>query len=99
MTTVLVLLVIVIMLAFSEGAVRLRQWLQDGHSGKLADLFVQEGDLRVLLPDARTRTISVNSLGFRGPPLTQPKPEGLLRIAFLGASTTFCAEVSGNNMT
>jgi lysophospholipase L1-like esterase len=28
----------------------------------------------------------------------QPKPAATLRIAFLGASTTFCAEVSGNNM-
>ena len=98
-TTVLVVLVIVIMLAISEGVVRLRQWLVFGYSDKLGDLFALQGDLRVLRPDARTRTISINSLGFRGPPLTQPKPAGDLRIAFLGASTTFCAEVSGNNMT
>lgn len=95
----LVVLVIVIMLGFTEGTVRFRQWLADGHSGKLNDLLVQQGDLQVLLPDARTRTISINSLGFRGPPLAQPKPAAALRIAFLGASTTFCAEVSGNNMT
>ena len=98
-TTVLVVLVIVILLGLAEGAVRLRQWLVDGHSGKLSDLFEQQGDLRVLLPDTRTRTISINSLGFRGPPLAQPKPAAGLRIAFVGASTTFCAEVSGNNMT
>jgi lysophospholipase L1-like esterase len=71
----------------------------EGHSGKLSDLFMQQGDLRVLRPDARTRTISINSLGFRGPPLTQPKPAGALRIAFVGGSTTFCAEMSGNNLT
>jgi lysophospholipase L1-like esterase len=99
MTTLLVVLVIVFLLGFSEGAVRLRQWLAYGHSEKLGDLFEQQGDLRVLVPNASTRTISINSLGFRGPPLAQPKPAGDLRIAFLGASTTFCAEVSGNNMT
>ena len=99
MTTVLVVLVIVILLGLAEGAVQFRQWLVEGHSGKISDLIKTQNDLRVLLPDARTRTISINSLGFRGPPLTQPKPAGGLRIAFLGASTTFCAEVSGNNMT
>lgn len=99
MTTVLVVSMIVVMLGLAEGTVRLRQWLAEGHSGKLSDLFAQQGDLRVLLPDARTRTISVNSLGFRGPPLTQPKPAGALRIAFVGGSTTFCAEVSDNDMT
>jgi lysophospholipase L1-like esterase len=98
-TAVLVVLLIGMMLGFAEGTVRFRQWLADGHSGKLSDLFVQQGDLRTLLPDARTRTISVNSLGFRGPPLTQPKPAGVLRIAFVGGSTTFCAEVSDNTMT
>ncbi|MEA2078697.1 MAG: SGNH/GDSL hydrolase family protein [Pseudomonadota bacterium] len=99
MTTVLVVLVIVILLGLAEGAVKLRQWLAEGHSGKISDLLVQQGDLRVLIPDARTRTISVNSLGFRGPELAQAKPAGDLRIAFLGGSTTFCAEVSGNDMT
>ena len=37
--------------------------------------------------------IEINSLGFRGPEIAVPKPAGVLRIAFLGASTTFCAEV------
>ena len=98
-TTLLVVLVIVILLGFTEGVVRVRQWLVEGHSGKLSDLFEQQGDLRVLIPDARTRTISINSLGFRGSPLAQPKPAGNLRIAFLGGSTTFCAEVNSDNMT
>ena len=98
-STVLVVLVIVIMLGLTEGAVQLRQWLSQGHAGKISDLFEQQGDLRVLIPGAATRTISINSLGFRGPPLTQKKPAGTLRIAYIGASTTFCAEVSGNEMT
>ena len=98
-STVLVVVVIAIMLVFAEGSVRARQWLVDGSAGKITDLFEQQDGLRVLVPGASTRTISVNSLGFRGPPLQQPKPGGDLRIAFLGASTTFCAEVSGDNMT
>ena len=99
LTTVLVVLVIVILLALTEGAVLIRQWLVAGNTGRITDLFEQQDDLRVLVPGAKTRTISINSLGFRGPPLKQPKPAGDLRIAFLGASTTFCAEVSGDNMT
>ena len=98
-TSVLVVLLIVILLALAEGAVQLRQWLSQGHTGKISDLFEQQGDLRVLIPDAATRTISINSLGFRGPQLTQPKPPEALRFAFVGASTTFCAEVGGNELT
>jgi lysophospholipase L1-like esterase len=99
LTTVLVVLMITIMLGLAEGVVQFRQWLSQGHSGKISDLFEQRDDLRVLIPDAATRTISINSLGFRGVDLTQQKSTGTLRIAFVGASTTFCAEVSGNEMT
>lgn len=98
-TTVLVVVVIVFFLALAEGTVRLRQWMQTGHSGKISDLFREENGLRVLVPNARTRTISINAQGFRGPSLAQPKAANDLRIAFIGASTTFCAEVSGDNMT
>lgn len=59
------------MLGLAEGAVQLLQWLSQGHSGKISNLFDQQGDLRVLIPGAVTRTISVNSLGFRRPHLTQ----------------------------
>lgn len=98
-TTVLVILIIIMMLLLAEGAVRFRQWMKQGYSGNISDLYLQEDDLRTLVPDARTQTISINSLGFRGPDLTPEKPSRDLRIAFLGASTTFCAEVSGNDFT
>lgn len=98
-TTVLIILVVIVMLAIVEGAFRLRQWFANGYSGQVTELFEMQGGLRVLRPNVTTRTISVNSLGFRGPPLTQPKPPKTLRIAFVGASTTFSAEASGNNMT
>ena len=36
--------------------------------------------------------------GFRSPEIDDPKPPGTLRIAYLGGSTTYCAEVSGEEM-
>jgi len=96
---VLIVLVVLVMLALVEGSVRLRQWFANGYSGQVADMLELQDGLRVLRPNFTTRTISINSLGFRGPSLTQPKPAGTLRIAFVGASTTFSAEVSSNDMT
>lgn len=49
------------------------------------------------IANLRSGRIETNSLGFRGPELRVPKPPGTVRIAFLGASTTWCAEVSGND--
>lgn len=101
LSTVLVLLVVFLMLALTEGAVRLRQWVKYGHYGQLDAIYAvdQETGLRVPVANASTRTISINSSGFRGPAIKQPKPVGTLRFAFLGASTTFCAEVSGDELT
>ena len=101
LTSVFVFLMVILILGLAEGAVQLRQWLKYGHFGHYEDLFVvDEGTgLRVLAANAASRTININSQGFRGPPITQPKPAGDLRLAFLGASTTFCAEVSGDELT
>jgi lysophospholipase L1-like esterase len=52
--------------------------------------------LRIPVPDGRFGSIHINSRGFRGPEITVPKPPSTVRIAFLGASTTYCAEVSSN---
>lgn len=98
-TAVLIVLVGIVMLALVEGSIRLRQMFASGYSGQAADMFEMQDDLRVMRPNITTRTISINSLGFRGPQITQPKPPETLRIAFVGASTTFCAEVSSNDMT
>src|SRR5204862_4973764 len=43
--------------------------------------------------------IRINSLGFRGDEIARVKPAGTLRLAVLGASTTFNAEVSSNEAT
>jgi lysophospholipase L1-like esterase len=82
----------------AEGAVRLRQTLKYGSATTVEDLYrVDEKiNLRVPLANLDTGRIRTNSLGFRGPEIAVPKPPGVIRLAFLGASTTWCGEVSGN---
>jgi lysophospholipase L1-like esterase len=86
-------------LAAAEGLTRLRQWSKIGTASSFESLYkVDERiQLRVLVPGARVGNITVNSLGFRGPEIPAAKPKGRIRLAFLGASTTFCAEVSGDS--
>jgi len=100
LTSISVLFFIVMLLGLAEGATRLRQWFKYGSFGQLSAVYTTdpETDLRVPKSNAETGTIQINSLGFRGPELGNPKPAGSLRIAFLGASTTFCAEVSSNEL-
>ena len=93
-----VLLVAALILAMmAEGAVRLRQYLKHGASnGSVTTLYKTDeiSGLRVLVAGARRGALSINQQGFRGPDIQWPKPAQTLRLAFIGASTTFCAEVS-----
>jgi lysophospholipase L1-like esterase len=88
-----------VVLAGAEGITRLRQWSKIGTAASYESLYrIDERiQLRVLVPGARVGNITVNSLGFRGPEIPPAKPKGRIRLAFLGASTTFCAEVSGDS--
>jgi lysophospholipase L1-like esterase len=54
--------------------------------------------LRVPIP-LQSGRITTDEHGFRNPPLEDPKPPGLVRIAFLGGSTTWCAEASSDETT
>ena len=95
----IVLAATLLMLLSAEAAVRLRQMLKYG-SATIADGYYMVDsniNLRVPVPRFSNGRISINSLGFRGPEITMPKPPGTVRLAFLGASTTWCAEVSGND--
>ena len=56
-------------------------------------------NLRIPIPGGHFGPISINSFGFRSPEITVDKPPGRVRLAFLGGSTTYCAEVSRNEMT
>lgn len=85
----------------AEAAVRVRQYLKYGSARK--ELYATVTDSRTGLPvpvaNQVTGTIRINSLGFRGPELLEPKPADDIRLAFLGASTNFCAENSSNAAT
>jgi lysophospholipase L1-like esterase len=92
---------IVLALCALEGAVRVRQWMQYGTStGEAFQLVADRASgLFIPKPGQDTGRIRINSQGFRGPEIPRTKPPGTVRLAFLGGSTTFCAEVSGNENT
>jgi lysophospholipase L1-like esterase len=99
LSTLLVLIVIFLLLLAAEGITRVRQYIQYGSFGNISVINIDpETGLRTPEVGAKTAHISINSLGFRGPEIDTPKPAKRLRIAFLGASTTYCAEVSSNDM-
>jgi len=79
-----------------EGVVRLRQWKRYGTTVTTYYRFAEDPatGLRIPEPGYTVGPITVNSLGFRGPEIERPKPPHRVRIAFLGGSTTFCAEAS-----
>lgn len=95
----LTLAALLAMLVAAEVAVRVRQHLKYGSAWAVEDYYTYDAKTGLRVPAAglaRGR-ISINSLGFRGPEIAIPKPAGTVRLAFLGASTTWCGEVSGND--
>jgi lysophospholipase L1-like esterase len=84
-----------------EGLVRVRQYLRYGAAGTntYATTIDPATRLTIPTPGQTTPRIHIDSRGFRNPELEVPKPAGRIRVAFLGASTTFCAEVSNNETT
>jgi GDSL-like lipase/acylhydrolase family protein len=92
---------VLVALLLLEGAVRVRQWMRYGTTKADAVELVTDPStgLRIARPHMDTGRVQTNSLGFRSPELEAPKPRGRVRLAFLGGSTTFCAEVSSNAVT
>lgn len=84
-----------------EGAVRVRQWIRYGStSGSVLQFVTEPGTgLRIMKPGLDTGKIHIDNHGFRNPDLAMPKPLRRIRLAFLGASTTLCAEVSRDEAT
>ena len=56
----------------------------------------ESSGLRLLRAGTNSGNISINSKGFRGPEIEMPKPAKRVRIAFVGASTTYCGEVTSD---
>ncbi len=101
MRLALLLFSLVLALLVVEAGVRIRQWVRYGRPGGQAyELVVDPASgLRIPKPGTSTSRLHIDSRGFRNPELETPKPAGRIRLAFLGASTTFCAEVSGDSAT
>lgn len=96
-----VLGICLVLFLVAEAGLRIRALLRYGQVWSVEQTYAYDeaSGLRVPTPGGRFGPISINSLGFRGPEITEKKPPGRLRIAFLGGSTTYCAEVSSNEMT
>src|SRR5581483_8198980 len=94
------------LLVFFEAALRVRAWIKYGSAGGLSDsLMIRDPEFGLNIPrpgaeiKGRNIWVKVNALGFRGNEFEREKPPGTIRIACLGASTTFCGEVSSNDAT
>jgi lysophospholipase L1-like esterase len=84
-----------------EGAARLRQYFKYGTVRAQVSVWATDPvtGLTIPAPGGFAGGIRIDSRGFRNPELSSPKPEGTIRLAFLGASTTFCAECGPNEQT
>jgi lysophospholipase L1-like esterase len=93
--------VVLVLLALLEVAVRARAWMRYGaaEAGMVDSMLVPDPTTGNVVPRAgfqqrsQKLSISINSLGFRGDEFTIDKPPRTIRIATVGASTTFCGEV------
>jgi len=92
---------LLLFLLLAEGGLRARSYLRYGGAGtEVSDrlrVLNREIGIYELVPGAEVKSaklnVKINSLGFRGPEIALEKPAGVVRIACLGASTTYCAEV------
>ena len=84
----------------AEGLTRLRAHWRHGPHLDLYALFETDPASGLLRPPPHLDAtfggahLTTDSHGFRSPELAQPKSAGSLRLAFLGGSTTFCANVA-----
>jgi hypothetical protein len=91
-------------LLLCEGALRVHAWVKYGSMGPdgVDDLMAvdREAGIRIPRPGyanaSRNNSIRVNAHGFRGDEISVRKPPGTIRIACVGASTTFCIGATSN---
>lgn len=54
--------------------------------------------LRLIHPNQQLGAIRINNLGYRGPDIPAKKPDGVIRVVFMGSSTTYdAASPEGKN--
>jgi lysophospholipase L1-like esterase len=99
--TVRFLCVMVVLAFLAEGASRIRHWTRQGVFWGTDQTYTTDpkSNLRTPIPNGTFGPVHINSHGFRSPEIPLEKPAGRLRLAFLGGSTTYCAEVSSDQMT
>ncbi len=95
----LLLIALVVVVGAAETGLRLLMAKRHGTAATVEQYFAVDQRIGIPVPIASLRLgrIQTSSLGFRGPEIPVPKPADMKRIAFVGASTTWCAEVSGND--
>src|SRR5262245_48253258 len=99
------LLALLLALLGAEGLIRMRAHAKYGRYLDIYDLHERlPTNLLVPLPNldvvfGNGTRIRTDEHGFRSPPVAMPKPSGTLRLAFVGASTTFCSQVASNERT
>lgn len=102
-TGLTILAVFVIGFGGAEALLRINQLLTFGftRSVETSDRFYidQPTGLRLPVPGSTHGTIGINSLGFRSPEIEPAKPDGVIRIAFLGSSATYDPYVKDNERT
>lgn len=98
---VTVLVTVVALGALAEGVVRVRHYLKFGGIWGIEKTYTVDvaSGLRVPIPGLKEGPIKINSRGFRSPEIVAQKSPPTLRLVFLGGSTTYCAEVSSNELT
>jgi len=67
-----------------------------GKSGSKHSTFYEDKDNNLRLPhhSQKLGLVRINNHGFRGPDIPSGKPAGIFRVAFLGSSTTYDANVA-----
>ena len=95
------LCVMVVLALLAEGASRIRHWTRHGVFWGTDQTYTTDpkSNLRIPIPNGSFGPVHINSYGFRSPEIPLEKPASRLRLAFLGGSTTYCAEVSSDKMT
>ena len=96
-----VVLLCFILLGLAEVGVRVRHWVKYDNLRSVEDTFAvdESSGLRRPIAGLELGGIKINGLGFRSPEIDLRKADGMIRLAFLGGSTTYCAEVKGNENT
>lgn len=96
------LTVVALLMSFlaAELLVRIRQAAKYGSHTAHEERHTVDPKSGLPIPraDFSSGPFAINHLGFRGPNIPVRKPPEVVRIAFLGASTTICEEVSNNDL-